>query len=189
MLGGASLYTSYFRFTKNFYEVDHGKFFRSAQLTRSEFESAISDYGIKTVISLRGDPPALFGEERERETLERLGVYFHSFALEMNYFPSKKDLNVILGLYASAPKPILIHCRSGADRTGMMTALYAIDQMHESKEQAMEQLTPKYLHIKAIHPAMSEFVKLFQGRDWAQHNYDPCNYLQFKEHKEECVVQ
>ena len=116
LLGGVFYYTSIFRFTKNFYEVDKGSFYRSAQLSKFELEDVVREYGIKTVISLRGNPPAIFDEEPEETTLKRLKVPLHSFALEMDYFPSKEDLNELLDLLHSAPKPILIHCRSGADR-------------------------------------------------------------------------
>lgn len=182
----ALLYTSYFRITKNFYAVDPGKLYRSAQLTRDELKDAIHEYGIKTVISLRGDPPSLFGQENEETTLVKEKVEFHSFPLKMDYYPNKKHLNEIIELLHSAPKPILIHCRSGADRTGMISAIYAIEEMHQSKDEALGQLAFKYWHLRGTHKAMLDFVKVYQGREWARNSYDPCNYPNYKEHISDC---
>lgn len=139
-LTGVVAYTSIFRISQNFSEVDPGRFYRSAQLTPRELEELSEKYGIKTVISLRGIPQSVFGLEPEQETLERLGIGFHKFDLSTDHFPSKSDLIQILALLRNAPKPILIHCRSGADRTGMVTALYQIEQMGISKEEAKKQL-------------------------------------------------
>jgi hypothetical protein len=47
-------YTSIFRISKNFYEIDPGKYYRSAQLTKFELEDVVKRHGIKTVISVRG---------------------------------------------------------------------------------------------------------------------------------------
>src|SRR5690242_684397 len=48
--------SSIVRLSKNFYEVDPGKFYRSAQLSPTELKDVVDKYGIKTVISLRGAP-------------------------------------------------------------------------------------------------------------------------------------
>lgn len=185
-LAGYIMYTSYMRISQNFYEVDPGKFYRSAQMTKGELEDTIAKYGIKTVISMRGNPPSLFGQEREIQTLSREKVEFHPFALEMDFFPSKKDLNEILELMHTAPKPILIHCRTGADRTGMISAIYELEEMKQPKEKALEQLSFRYWHVRKFHPAMSEFAKIYQGREWARSSYEPCDYPLYKEHISEC---
>lgn len=187
ILACAIYYTSIFRLTKNFYEVDPGKFYRSAQLTASELENVISKRGIKTVISLRGNPPSIFGEESEEQTLQRSKVEFHKYALEMDYFPSKVDLNEILGLLHNAPKPILIHCRSGSDRTGMIAALYAMEEMNLTKEDAFKQLSPKYLHFEAFHLAMDDFIRTYKGKSWALNIYDPCEYPGYVENPQTCT--
>lgn len=183
---GYITYTSYMRISKNFYEVDPGKFYRSAQLTKGELEDTIAKYGIKTVISLRGNPPGFFGEEPEAETLLREKVEFHPLPLSMDYFPSKKELNEILELMHKAPKPILLHCRSGSDRTGMVSALYALEEMKQSKDKAMEQLSIKYWHVRRFHPAMAEFVNIYKDREWARSSYEPCDYPLYKENILEC---
>ena len=41
----------------NFHEVDAGRFYRSAQLPPTILDEVIQDYGIRTVINLRGRSP------------------------------------------------------------------------------------------------------------------------------------
>lgn len=179
-------YTSTVRLTKNFYEVDKGKFYRSAQLTPDELQEAIDIYDIKTVISLRGGSPDSYWFNDEVSVLNKNAVQFHPINLSMDSFPSKENLNEILRLFRESPKPILVHCRSGTDRTGMVSALYQIEEMGKSKEEALKQLSFKYWYVEAFHPAMTEFIRVYDGNEWAKSRYQPCSYDQFKLDLPEC---
>lgn len=183
---GLFAYTSTVRITKNFYEVDAGKFYRSAQLTADELQEAIDTYGIKTVISLRGGSPDSYWYNDELSVLKKNAVEFYPINLSMDSFPSKGNLNEILRLFKETPKPILIHCRSGTDRTGMVTALYLVEEMGKSKDEALKQLSFKYWYVEAFHPAMTEFIRVYQGHDWAKNKYEPCIYDKFKHDLPEC---
>jgi len=46
-----------------------------------------------------------------------------------------------------APKPLLIHCKAGADRTGLASALYLGALEHQTRETAGWQLSILYGHI------------------------------------------
>lgn len=187
-LGSVMAYTSIFRISKNFYEIDPHKFYRSAQLTPKELEATVKQYGIKTVISLRGLPQPIFGGESEVALLDRLGVAFQKYDLSTDYYPKKADLVSIVEAFKTAPKPILIHCRTGADRTGMISALYQIEEMGFQKSKALKQLSFKYWHVRQFHPAMTSFVNLYQGAKWVSESYDPCKLdREFLEHPDECV--
>lgn len=185
-VSGVIAYTSIFRISKNFYEIDPGKYYRSAQLTKFELEDAIKRYGIKTVISVRGYPQPILNDEPEAETLERLGVGFQKYDLTTDYFPSKADIVSIIKALKNAPRPILVHCRTGADRTGMISAIYQIEEMKRPKQEALDQLSFKYWHVQQFHPAMSAFVEAYQGYDWADQKYDPCEFPQFLENTKDC---
>jgi hypothetical protein len=58
-----------------------------------------------------------------------------------------EDLNAIMIILRNAPKPILIHCKSGADRTGLIAALYQYVQEGRSAEEAASQLSIVYGHL------------------------------------------
>ena len=45
--------------------------------------------------------------------------------------------------------PALIHCKSGADRAGIISVLYALTKLNLPYEEAITHLSLKYLHVKA----------------------------------------
>lgn len=167
---------SVFRISKNFVEVDPGKFYRSAQLTPEELQGAIDKYGIKTVISLRGAPKNSYWVPGQIEVLAKNKVEFLDFGWTSDYFPSNDDFRGFMRALRDAPRPILVHCRTGADRTGEAAAIYAMEFMKMPKDQAIhEHLSFRNWHVPMFHPAKTEFAKRYQGLDWALSKYDMCD--------------
>lgn len=168
--------SSMVRLTKNFYEIDPGKFYRSAQLSPGELKEAIHKYGIKTVISLRGAPENSYWVKPQVKALEEENVKFYSFGWTSDYFPDTEEFKNYLKTLKTADYPILVHCRTGADRTGEATAMYAIDFMHMPKDEAIEKyLNWHYWHFEMFHPAKKEFVRKYPGIDQALQSYDACS--------------
>lgn len=167
--------TSIFRISKNFYEIDPGKFYRSAQLSPSELEDVIKKYGIKTVISLRGAPDDSYWVPGQVRVLKENHVDFYPLWWTIDFFPQNQEIKKYAQLLETAPRPILVHCRTGADRTGEATALYAIDFMGQSATEAIDNyLNFKYWHVQSFHPAKAEFVRQWKGHKWALDSYDLC---------------
>lgn len=164
-----------FRPGKNFHEVVPGEFYRSAQLTGKEFEAAIKDHGIKTIINLRGEKPGSDWFENEVAAAEKHGVQLVSIGMRASRIPHRQDLIKLLDVYANAPRPILVHCQGGADRTGEATAIYAMEYMGWSRKRALKMLTLKYYHFRVFTPAKSYFIRnVYNGETWARTEYDPC---------------
>ncbi|MFZ6873560.1 dual specificity protein phosphatase family protein [Undibacterium sp. Di27W] len=117
---------------KNLYRVNQD-FYRSAQL-ESKDAALLKSLGIKTIVSLRSfhSDDSLFKDSGIK--LQRIGINTWSI----------NDLNVITALRAikAAEKegPVLLHCMHGADRTGLVTAMYRILYQTWTKEQALEEL-------------------------------------------------
>jgi protein tyrosine phosphatase (PTP) superfamily phosphohydrolase (DUF442 family) len=105
-------------------------FYRSAQFNNSEAGvAALQKLGIRTVISLRhfhNDPKTL---------LEKYKIEYHHIASNA-WHPEANDVKDFLSRVATSPKPILIHCERGADRTGFMSAVYRIVVQDWTKEAA-----------------------------------------------------
>ena len=60
--------------------------------------------------------------------------------------------------------PALIHCKSGADRAGIVGALYKILYCNEEPKIAKEQLSLKYLHVKwAKTGILDEFINEYES--------------------------
>ncbi|PWU15489.1 MAG: hypothetical protein C5B49_11700 [Bdellovibrio sp.] len=167
---------SVFRITENFYEVDPGRFYRSAQLTPEELEEFIDRYKIRTVISLRGAPEGAFWYKPQVELLARKHVQFNALWWTAEHVPAKSELVAYLDLLKNAEYPILIHCRTGSDRTSAATAIYAIEKMGETNEEAIQQhMSFRYWHVPLFKPAMTALVRAYRGDNWVRSEYDICN--------------
>jgi len=163
----------------NFYEVDKNRFFRSRQLSPTCLKKFITQFGIKTIINLRGENKKASWWQKEKQIAQEHNVHFYSIPMSARRLPHKKDLITLLTLYQNAPRPILVHCRGGADRTGEATALWILDQQKKRKKDALKHLAMKYGHFSFKSPSKRFFVKLWQGRNWACHTYDPKNHPKY----------
>lgn len=158
----------------NFHSVKKGELYRSAQLNDKQLDRAIRKLGIKTVINLRGKSDRNWYLD-EKNVAERHGVKLVSIQMSAKRLPTRADLIKLLDTFRDAERPILIHCKGGADRTGEAAAIFAMEYMGQSKKKALHQLSPKYFHFPKFKPAKRYFIKnIWQGAEWAYQNYDPC---------------
>lgn len=180
------------RWKKNFYEVDKGKFYRSAQLTPEELKDVISKYSIKTVIALRGYETHEDWYPEENQILKELGIDFVAISMLAQEIPQRSNLIKLLDTYETAIRPILIHCKSGSDRTGEASAIYQMEYMNYPKDKALnESLRVEFLHFRLFTPAKSYFINLYQGKEWAKSEYHPCihEYKYFKQQRWACPTE
>ncbi len=90
--------------------------YRSAQPDARGF-SAAKQLGIKTIINIRW-------AKSDIEELKGLGLRYVHISFSALY-PEDEDVIAFLQVMQdSANHPALIHCQRGADRTGMMVAIY-----------------------------------------------------------------
>jgi protein tyrosine/serine phosphatase len=76
--------------------------------------------------------------EGEVEVSRRRGVKLVSMALSANMALDKAQLAKLTDVLRDAPKPLLIHCRAGSDRTGLASAIYVATHggsYHDAKNQ------------------------------------------------------
>lgn len=173
---GLAIAASGCRLSKNFYTVEKDKAYRSAQLTKAELAESFETLGIKTVINLRGAKPNEGWYRDEVEVTNQYGVKLIDIGMSARRLPHRDDLLALLEAFETAERPILIHCKAGADRTGEATALYQMLYMGKSKQEALKMLDVKYGHIASMYPAKTYFIReLWQGIDWAIDEYDPCS--------------
>ncbi len=109
--------------------VVKGRIYRSAQLSPQSFQKIIEDKGIRTVINLRGGPRDSQWYMKEREIAEKNNVLLHDIMLSAHNLPDYPTLQSIMDVLSRSERPVLIHCRRGSDRTGMVSALaLAVEQ-------------------------------------------------------------
>ena len=103
--------------------------------------------GVKTVINLRGGFDASF-HALEKDACERLGLKLVDFTITSREVPSRARVHGAKELFETIEYPALMHCKSGADRAGIMSVFY----MHFRKglpiREALDQLHIRYLHVK-----------------------------------------
>ena len=170
----------------NFYAVEKDMFYRSKQLSSTNLDFYIKKYGIKSVVNLRGVNKHRKWWKKERQVTLDNNVYFYNISMRAEKLPSKHNIKKLINIFESAPKPILVHCFYGADRTGEACAVWSLMRdeikkvdLNESKKKALEQLSIKYGHIKKIMPAKTFFIELWQGKQWAIDEYDPSLYKKY----------
>ena len=133
--------------TSNLHEVEAGEFYRSGELTGTALETAIVEDSLKSVINLEGARPGREWYKVERAITQRHGIAHYDFPLHATTVPSPAEVDALIDLMRKAPKPMLIHCRSGADRAGLAAALYLSKLRHRDAETAEAQLSWRYGHF------------------------------------------
>lgn len=103
--------------------------------------------GIRTVINLRGGFDASF-YALERQACLDLGLEMVDFTVTSREVPSREQILGARDLFDRIAYPALMHCKSGADRAGVMSVLY----MHFRKglpiREAIQQLSLRFLHVR-----------------------------------------
>lgn len=167
------------RFWTNLDEIRPG-IWRSNQPSPRQLQG-LAERDIKTVINLRG--ASQWGSYHlERDACARLGIKLIDFRLRSRDLPTVEEIHALHAIYKSAETPLLMHCKSGADRAGMGAALYMLLIEESTPQVALEQLSFKYLHIKAAKTGlldhMIEDYAAAHGKtgitflDWVDGEYD-----------------
>jgi len=133
--------------TGNVHSVVDGVLYRSAQLSKPQFDNVIRGYGIRSILNLRGGHPADAWYADEIAAAEERGVAHFDLPISARRRPSLDQVAEILRLIRDAPKPLLIHCRSGADRSGLVAALFLFDVEHAGAATADRQLSLRFGHF------------------------------------------
>ena len=137
--------------------------------------------GVATIINLRGKRD--HGSWRlEKEACETYGVEMIDFTISSRAVPNYETIRAADALFAQARHPILFHCKSGADRAGVMAALYLLLHAGSDIDTAAKQLSLRYLHLKHSRTGLLDaFLDAYRPyarrgvsfRDWAEKHLDP----------------
>jgi uncharacterized protein (TIGR01244 family) len=140
-------WAGYLHLTGNIHEVVAGEVYRSGQLDATDLGALLRDKGIRTVINLRGANPGSAWYRDEVRVTAAAGVNYVSLPMSAVREPDDALLASLISALAAAPKPLLIHCRSGADRTGLAAALYQLLVQRLPAGEADGQLSFRYGHF------------------------------------------
>jgi protein tyrosine/serine phosphatase len=104
--------------------------------------------GIRTVINLRGDEEGSHAD-LERDACARLGITLVEFRLWSRQAPSLAMMEEAVRLFDAIDYPVLVHCKSGADRAGLMAVLYRHLKLGQPLREAMAEMHWTRGHVKA----------------------------------------
>ncbi|MFD0988029.1 tyrosine-protein phosphatase [Methyloligella solikamskensis] len=147
MLGLMGAYLGMLELSGNFRAVIPGELYRSGQPTAAAIARYRAAHGIKTIINLRGENAGRDWYDTELAESEKLGITHLNFRMSAKHELSQAKAAELIDMMAAAEKPLLIHCSSGADRTGLASALYVAAVAKLGEIRAEDQLTPVYGHI------------------------------------------
>lgn len=148
--------------TKRLRVVTDGRVYRSGQMTADGFREAIHKYRLRTVVNLQssdddktgrvdlGDPvipaSAAGGPKRkESEVVTEAGARYLQIDCNSldrtgpNGYPAVLD-EVYRVFDDEASYPVLVHCKAGLHRTGLVVAAYRMEYEGRSKADALEEL-------------------------------------------------
>ncbi|MDX4073927.1 protein tyrosine phosphatase [Ochrobactrum soli] len=144
MLGGY-LYT--IQYNGNVHEIVPGEAYRSNQPDPARIAKLQKAYGIKTIINLRGPEPGADWYDDEINASQALGIQHVDFEMSSSKRLSPQRAQELITLMQNAEKPILIHCKAGADRTGLAAALYVAAISKGGERKAEGQMSIAYGHF------------------------------------------
>ena len=107
----------------NFHRISH-RAFRSGQPSPRHLRQRIPRHGIRTVVNLRGEDPDNPMMALEADACQRLGVSLEHLKLHSRSLPSPESVHAAHELLHRIEYPVWFHCKSGADRVGVMSTLY-----------------------------------------------------------------
>lgn len=163
---------------RNFYKLD-------ADVWRHNHPSAarlaqLQTMGAASVLTLRGatSPPSVM----EAEACAALGLEFRTLEMRAVILPRREALLGLLDAIREMRKPMVIHCKSGSDRTGLAATIY----LHVFKglplEEARAQLSPWFIHnpwgrAAIVNVLLDAYAEAHEAtgigfEDWVRNDYD-----------------
>ena len=137
-----SLY--YLFFSPKIYPVIESRIYRSAQLSDNALETIIKEKGIRTIINLRGKDTDSSWYADESRMAGDMNVKLFDIRLVSDELPRYRKLAAVLSILQNAEKPLLIHCKRGTDRTGLVSALALVLEQDPPLSEVKKQFSALY---------------------------------------------
>ena len=165
----------------NFHKIDDNMY-RSNMPTPQRI-TKYKKLGIKTIINLRGGKKD-GGWFLEKKACEQNGIELVNLVARSRAAPDKNMIFKANAVFNSIKYPALIHCKSGADRAGIIAFLFKVLKSKENPEVAKKQLSLKYLHVKYAKTGILDafcdlYIKYYKKTknadfiNWTRHIYKP----------------
>ena len=126
-------------------------YYRGAQPT-AEGMRELERLGVKTVVNLRA-------VNSDRDELGDAGLAYEHISFKAWHAEDEDVVRFLRIVTNPERQPVFVHCQHGADRTGMMTAIYRIAVEGWSKEDAIAEMTLGGFGFHAIWKDLPVYVQ------------------------------
>lgn len=138
--------------------------------------------GVRTIVNLRG-PRDCSSYALEQEACAKRGIELVDYQVRSRAAPTVAEIKGAQALFDKVEYPILMHCKSGADRAGLMSALYVHFREGRPIEEAKQQLSLRYGHIRQAETGVLDYFferylndnarRPMPFLEWVETVYDP----------------
>jgi protein tyrosine/serine phosphatase len=167
----------------NFHWVVPGEAARAMQAWAGGLKTFLRRRGIKAIINLRGRNDDLSWWKKETAAARSIGVAHLDAMLDSRKLPTRAMLERLIESFDSAPRPFLLKCSGGQDRTSFAAALYLI---HRDGWDAMASARAQFARFPYLHfpKVQQRWLKVFLDfaradsgaaplAQWIQDHYTP----------------
>ncbi|WP_366655941.1 tyrosine-protein phosphatase [Fodinicurvata sp. EGI_FJ10296] len=163
----------------NLHQVAPGVY-RSAQPSPRMLRR-LSRQGVRTIVNLRGaDDSGAY--KLESRTATTLGLRLIDLRMKSRDIPDEQTLVALSDIFLTADKPLVFHCKSGADRAGLAAAIYLMLAENRSAAEAIGQLHWRFGHVRRGMPGiLTTFLETYRDEgeprrlgliDWRRRHCD-----------------
>ena len=139
---------------ENSYKVS-SELYRSGQPTPRGF-TALQAHGIRSVLNLRA-------YHRDTRKARHTQLYLVAYPVSSSKMTAA-DVENCLAVIANSPKPVLVHCWHGSNRTGIVVAAYRIVYQNWSVADAEKELCDERYGFRPFW--YSNLLTLLRETDW-----------------------
>lgn len=143
---------------KNFGRMDE-RFFRGAQPKAEDYKD-LAALGIKTIIDLRDDPTSY-----EKGDAEAAGMRYVNIPMSSTSRPREDQIDQFLKLVNDpATGRFYVHCAGGRHRTGVMGAVYRMNQDGWDFDRAYKEMKDYDFYTRWGHGSLKDYVQDYYGQ-------------------------
>lgn len=139
--------------------------------------------GVKTILNLRGTEAHIGSNRLEWDSCRRLHLKVVHFPLGSRDAPDADEVLGLKRLFDTLERPLLLHCKSGADRAGLVSALYLLLIEQQPLDVALRQLSFwRHGHVRQAKTGiLDHFFECYRAEherdgigflDWIEQRYD-----------------
>lgn len=163
----------------NLAAVIPGKVYRCNHPTPARLAAAMRRHHLRTLVNLRGHRKC-GSDALSREAASRLGLAHLDMAFESRGAPHRERILRFAAMYQTIAFPMLMHCKSGADRAGLASGLVILFE-GGTAAQALRQLSWRFGHFNRSRTGILDafflrYQQQAEGRipflDWVRDEYD-----------------